>query len=154
MTPMIDVTFLLLIFFMCTLNFRTLEGRLAAYLPDDVGVNPTDAVPDEKVRITLEVKQAGARTDPRTGGTKLGRGRFEFDGTRVLEYTVGPVKTRDRRVLAQRLELLHRRAPERPVTIDARAGTVYGDVVRVLDAALAAGFERITFVGGPAEPPR
>ena len=39
MTPMIDVTFLLLIFFMCTLKFKTLEGKLAAYLPKDVGVN-------------------------------------------------------------------------------------------------------------------
>ncbi len=49
MTPMIDVTFLLLIFFMCTLKFKTLEGKLAAYLPKDVGVNQTDAEPIEKV---------------------------------------------------------------------------------------------------------
>ncbi|MEL6716433.1 MAG: biopolymer transporter ExbD, partial [Planctomycetota bacterium] len=33
MTPMIDVTFLLLIFFMCTLKFKVLEGKLGAYLP-------------------------------------------------------------------------------------------------------------------------
>jgi len=45
MTPMIDVTFLLLIFFMCTLKFKTLEGKLAAYLPKDVGVNQADAEP-------------------------------------------------------------------------------------------------------------
>ncbi|MDF1837417.1 MAG: biopolymer transporter ExbD, partial [Planctomycetota bacterium] len=38
MTPMIDVTFLLLIFFMCTLKFKVLEGKLTAYLPKDVGV--------------------------------------------------------------------------------------------------------------------
>ena len=31
MTPMIDVTFLLLIFFMCTLKFKVLEGKLGAY---------------------------------------------------------------------------------------------------------------------------
>jgi hypothetical protein len=41
--------------------------------------------------------------------------------------------------------------PERPATIDARAGTVYGDVVPVLDVAISAGFEEITFMGAPPE---
>ena len=45
MTPMIDVVFLLLIFFMCTLRFKTLEGKLAAYLPRDAGVNPWQVEP-------------------------------------------------------------------------------------------------------------
>jgi biopolymer transport protein ExbD len=38
MTPMIDVTFLLLIFFMCACKFKTFEGKLAAYLPKDKGL--------------------------------------------------------------------------------------------------------------------
>ncbi len=38
MTPMIDVTFQLLIFFMVTSKFKTLEGKLAAYLPKDKGL--------------------------------------------------------------------------------------------------------------------
>lgn len=55
MTPMIDVTFLLLIFFMCTLKFKVLEGKLTAYLPKDVGVNSSDAPPVEKVQIDIHV---------------------------------------------------------------------------------------------------
>ena len=51
MTPMIDVTFLLLIFFMCTIKFKTLEGKLEAFLPKDVGVNSSDAPPKEKIDI-------------------------------------------------------------------------------------------------------
>ncbi len=47
MTPMIDVTFQLLIFFMCTIKFKVLEGKLAAYLPKDVGVNTSPAEPIE-----------------------------------------------------------------------------------------------------------
>ena len=43
MTPMIDVTFLLLIFFIVTLNFRTLEGRLDANLPKENGSGPKHA---------------------------------------------------------------------------------------------------------------
>ena len=47
MTPMIDVTFLLLIFFLCTIKFKLLEGKLAAYLPKDVGVNSSQADPKD-----------------------------------------------------------------------------------------------------------
>ena len=32
LTPMIDISFLILIFFMC-LPFKTLDGKLAAFLP-------------------------------------------------------------------------------------------------------------------------
>ena len=45
MTPMIDVVFLLLIFFLCTLKFKLLEGKLAAYLPKDLGGNSMPAEP-------------------------------------------------------------------------------------------------------------
>ena len=58
MTSMIDVTFLLLIFFMCTLKFKTLEGKLAAYLPKDVGVNTSEAEPIEKVEILIRADQS------------------------------------------------------------------------------------------------
>ena len=55
MTPMIDVTFQLLIFFMLTIEFKTLEGKLAAYLPKDVGVNTSEAEPKEKIEIKIKV---------------------------------------------------------------------------------------------------
>lgn len=35
LTPMIDVTFLILVFFLCTIKFKTLEGKLDSYLPKD-----------------------------------------------------------------------------------------------------------------------
>ena len=37
MTPMIDITFLLLIFFMLACKFRTIEGKLKAFLPKGQG---------------------------------------------------------------------------------------------------------------------
>ncbi len=39
MTPMIDVVFQLLIFFMVGCQFKTFEGKLAAYLPKRIGPN-------------------------------------------------------------------------------------------------------------------
>ena len=155
MTPMIDVTFLLLIFFMCTLKFKTLEGKLAAYLPKDVGVNQSDAEPKEKVEITMRVLQEGNKMIPVREGKPTvmwnaadhaGK-RFVFDDTRVIEYSIGPRKTRSLDELQDRLKQLISADEERPATIDARPGIVYEDVVEVLDRAMNAKFKEVTFVG-------
>ena len=150
MTPMIDVTFLLLIFFMCTLKFKTLEGKLAAYLPKDVGVNQSDAEPKEKVEILMRVRNQGTKYKD-LGKGKLGPynddGRFVYGDDRVVEYSVGIMKTTKLTQIEARLKELHASDPERPATIDARPGTVYGDVIKVLDVALSAEFTDITFVG-------
>lgn len=157
MTPMIDVTFLLLIFFMCTIKFKTLEGKLSAYLPKDVGVNQTEAVPIEKVEIRIDVANEGAKVfpklHPQQGQPWDGNGRFVFQpGTRKLSYSVGPRQYTDLDQLLARLKVLHREDEERPATIDARPGTVYGDVVPVLDATIEAKFKEITFVGSYGTP--
>ncbi len=147
MTPMIDVTFLLLIFFLLTLKFKTLEGKLSAYLPKDVGVNSSDSEPIEKVEIMVQVVQEGTRRDPNNLAAPWGgEGRFEYVG-RKLQYAVGPQKTGDLDELKDRLDRLFKADDERPATIDARKGTVYGDIVPVLDVAVEVGFTDITFVG-------
>ena len=151
MTPMIDVTFLLLIFFMCTLKFKTLEGKLAAYLPKDVGVNTMQAEPIPKVEIQLRVVTAGTKYDPR--GSRFGEWsgkpgtRYSNGDDRVIQYSIGPRKTNSLAEVQDRLKALHREDEKRPATIDARPGTIYADVVKVLDAALDAGFTEVTFVG-------
>ena len=55
MTPMIDVCFQLLIFFMVTSKFKTLEGKLAAYLPKDRGWININTPPPEilPIRVVL-----------------------------------------------------------------------------------------------------
>ncbi len=150
MTPMIDVVFLLLIFFMCTLRFKTLEGKLAAYLPKDVGVNTTEAEPQEKVEILLRVRVEGGKLNS-NGEPYEGTGRWYYDDTRVIEYSVGPKKMTELEELGRRLKELHKKDPDRASTVDARTDIVYGDVVKVLDIALTAGFNEITFVGAYPE---
>ena len=147
MTPMIDVTFLLLIFFLLTLRFKTLEGKLSAYLPKDVGVNQMQAEPIEKVEITLRVVNEGKRMDP-LDATKpwSGEKRYQWIG-REISYQIGPRKFTDLAALEARLVELHQADDKRPATIDSRPGTIYGDVVPVLDAAIRAKFTDITFVG-------
>ena len=153
MTPMIDVTFLLLIFFLLTLKFKVLEGKLMAYLPKDVGVNSSPAEPKEKVEIIISIPsgKTGSKVyaaDPNKGAAWQGETdrRFEFVGREPV-YQIGPRRTKKVDELARWLKDLYRKDPEAPTTIDCRKGTVYGDMVPVLDAAVAANFEKITFVG-------
>ncbi|MEZ5989635.1 MAG: biopolymer transporter ExbD [Planctomycetota bacterium] len=86
MTPMIDVTFLLLIFFLC-LEFKTLEGKLQANLPKDLGPHHSAAVPIDKVDLEVRCLARGTeRTDPHGG-------RFDLVG-HELGWRLGPVPTR------------------------------------------------------------
>ena len=165
MTPMIDVTFLLLIFFMCTIKFKTLEGKLSAFLPKDVGVNQSDAEPKEKTEILIKVLQEGTKLDPRSAQELDSRDpnrvapwngqqgtRFVYGTDRILQFKIGPRSTQDIDELQDRLNRIFKDNTipgEDPpaATIDPRKGTVYEDVVSVLDCAIIAGFTDITFVG-------
>lgn len=148
MTPMIDMTFQLLIFFMLTIEFKTLEGKLAAYLPKDVGVNNTQAEPIEKVEIRIKVVNEGSKVDPYEPTQPWsGTGPFKFGADREVTYSIGPKTTKDLDELSFRLGEFHRADPEQPATIDPYPGTVYEDVILVLDVAVQIGYEDITFIG-------
>jgi biopolymer transport protein ExbD len=54
LTPMIDISFLMIIFFMC-LPFKTLEGKLQAFLPTDKGINPTPEEPPIEIKVSVHI---------------------------------------------------------------------------------------------------
>ena len=54
LTPMIDVVFLLLIFFMC-MKFKTVENKLPAELPLDSGLSPGPPDIFEQLRFSLKL---------------------------------------------------------------------------------------------------
>ncbi|HEX9792452.1 MAG TPA: biopolymer transporter ExbD [Planctomycetota bacterium] len=146
MTPMIDVTFLLLIFFIVTLKFKTLEGRLDAALPKDMGSAATKAEEIEKVDIVLYVANPGSmQPDPSTGSRSQPQGRLNHFVGRVIRYEVGTQSFTDLVALRQFLTRFDK--DETPVTFDSRRDTVYGDVVAVLDVVVDMGFKKITFAG-------
>jgi biopolymer transport protein ExbD len=147
MTPMIDVVFQLLIFFMLTIKFKTLEGKLAAYLPKDVGVNKTEAVPKEKVEIKLKVEKEGTKMHPRDDELWSGTGPFRYGSDRVVKYSIGPKATTKLDEAALRLKELFAADKEGTVTIDPYPGTVYSDVILILDEAIKVGYRDISFVG-------
>ncbi len=60
LTPMIDISFLIIIFFMC-LPFKTLEGKLQAFLPTDKGINPIPADPPNEIKVSVHILARGER---------------------------------------------------------------------------------------------
>jgi biopolymer transport protein ExbD len=64
LTPMIDIVFLLLIFFLCTTRFDTLEGKLLAYLPQNGVINRplSPALETEPILLRLTRDQYNHRT--------------------------------------------------------------------------------------------
>ena len=154
MTPKIDVKIQLLNIFKCTLKFKVLEGKLGAYLPKDVSENTTHAEPVEKVDIRLDVLNAGNKMRetrdglvPYTAEDAAANRRFVYDNTRRIQYTVGPKRTQNIADVVKSLKAYRKADPEKKATIDPRTGVTNKDVVIVLDAAIDAGYEDITFKG-------
>lgn len=139
MTPMIDVTFLLLVFFIVTLNFRVLEGRLDTALPKGMGVNKPSVEQIEKLDVRILVAEPGELVrDPESEGLHIYQGRrlrFETGSHRFA--TIGEL--RDFLVTWPDREI--------SVSVDPCEGTIYGDIIPVLDALIEQGFEDIAFVG-------
>ncbi len=131
MTPMIDVTFLLLIFFLCSIKFKLLDGKLAAYLPRDVGVNATPLDKElEKIEIDLRISKSAA-----LGFTMSVNGRKQSN----LNQFYRTVKE------------FHRKAPDAKATIYPYKEITYGHVVKVVNECLRADLRDITFGGTPLD---
>jgi len=150
MTPMIDVTFLLLIFFIVTLKFKVLEGRLDAALPKDRGTSTSQAEEVEKIDVLLVVAEPGTLIDDKKiKGLKTYQGRrirVEI-GTQKWYYDPYNVKDVYDPIpgLPQFLSTYDK--VETPVSLDARKGINYGDVIVILDVVVRQKFEKVSFAG-------
>lgn len=145
MTPMIDCTFLLLIFFILTLKFKILEGRLDAALPKDMGTMSTKVEEIEKVDILLMISDPGQLVDdvnPENGkpnGLKVYKNR-------VVRYEVGTQVFRSIEDLERFLATVADK-DETPVTLDPRKDIINEDVMKVLDAVIRQKFKKVSFAG-------
>ena len=127
LTPMIDVVFLLLIFFIVTIKFKVLEGKLETELPKDVGVNsqPVDEVL-EKIEIDITPDKS------RPFGIKV-----------AVNSRVMPSFDSFRDELAR-----WKKVQENPkATLYPDSTINYEQVVKVVDQCLMANLTDITFAG-------
>lgn len=125
MTPMIDVVFLLLVFFLCTASFEQPEENLSASLiveSKTPGNETAATIPPELEDVTIVGASVGGFTT------------WTVNGGRT---------TGDLAELAALLGQLAAIDTSLPVTIDPGADVPLGDVVGAYDAARSAGFRRV-----------
>ena len=152
MTPMIDVVFLLIIFFLC-IEFRVLEAKVPVYMPRKHGTDKAFVEPEEELRISIECIESGTRI-PRPG-----KGYYLVG--REVNYVLGPASVPSLESLRDRLRAIHDdpqrdvvdterpgRAKKMDVLVVPGPGVVYGDVAQCVDVIMATGFETVKFAGG------
>jgi biopolymer transport protein ExbD len=136
MTPMIDVVFLLLIFFLLTSTFQASEELLPTHLPQTGAVEAQIDVPPEVQdleQIVIDLRWPGRLV------VELNGGRYE-DLQRVRAVLVGTDGQPGLGALA----------PELPVILDVEDAVPLEYVVDVYDLCRLAGFEKVHFaVAGP-----
>lgn len=120
MASMIDVVFLLLIFFMCTSSFEMLENDLPAQAPQASSGQPQEQPDFEPVRISLS----------RVGNTVVIMCGDEPCGT--VAGLIGKLKTL-------------RAVDDVPVVIQGERTVPFGDMVAALDACYQADLRRVAF---------
>ncbi len=123
LTPLIDVVFLLLIFFMVSTSF-TSETQLAVNLPQADGSPASNSPRQLNLMISAD-------------------GQFRLNGERV-DSTAQAVRTALRQQAGQRRDL--------PLTIAADGNAAHRHVVTALDAAHTLGFQRLSIAAQSLQP--
>jgi biopolymer transport protein ExbD len=163
---MIDCTFLLLIFFMLATKFKTVEGRLKAFLPKDRGPGTGTTIIDlGDMRVKLLWCKPGTRIEFRKRLVNEPFGKY-FEAVKNGQVVMKVEQRYFRSINGPRGELwpdyrelykytLQTKADYRPpsfdpgkkmpVIIDAREAVPWKHVVMVLNIALKAGLHDITF---------
>lgn len=131
LTPMVDLTFLLLVFFML-LPFRSLERQVSAYLPRTRPWHgPILPVDGPTIRVELQRSRGEWSTRVRLLDTYLGSGEKAF---RRLDARIAAI-------LAHQEEL--------PGLLDAAGDVPHQDVIRCVDSFRKAGVKFLEFTGAP-----
>lgn len=126
MTPMIDVIFLLLTFFICTTSFRAAEEALPTHL-QAAGDGPISLPPDEEVEELEEVVVKVRWQDERP--------RWEINERPCAAWT-------DVRITLAPLAQLQ---ADLPVVLSVAAEVPLGAMIDVYDLCRQLGFQRIQF---------
>ncbi|NNJ26701.1 ExbD/TolR family protein [Alienimonas chondri] len=127
LTPMIDLVFLLLTFWICASVGRVSEQVLATELSGAaIEANvPSDEPPPPLGELWVRLARAGDTTTATANGTT-------YPDLDAFERVLRGLAAADA-------------AGELPVILDVGGAVPAGDVVRVYDAARAAGFEQVSF---------
>jgi biopolymer transport protein ExbD len=153
LTPMIDVSFLLIIFFIC-LPFKTLAGKLAAFLPTDKGINPTPQEPLAEIKV--QVHLLARKEEARQWGPKDAQQSITMP-TQIV-YKVNDRETENLNEVYRMIVDAKRQAEGSENTrvlgeIKAGHKTPHMYIVAVLNKFAEAGMEKVDFYGTQIPPP-
>ncbi|MGE0708890.1 MAG: ExbD/TolR family protein [Planctomycetota bacterium] len=152
LTPMIDIVFNLLIFFMCATKFRTPEGVIEAFLPKDKGqAAGTPQIDLNEVRIKLLwYDESGRPTKEDRGCVVLKVGDDKFNNAGDFERGRFPEmsdvwKNLHAKLLEFKAGYKGSSAKGLPVIIDARRQVPTKYVISALNEVVRAGISDVTF---------
>jgi biopolymer transport protein ExbD len=167
MTPMIDICFQLIVFFMLTLKFPSVSGRFESLLPKDRGqqasaanIKPFKDIEVKLFRENLDKPREEQFTKIRVGETftrSLPKGPWPTTGDLEDVRRAEEVKVMNEITAAiASAWSLQSKSPEVAGEIKAPfpkgLAVPHGDVMSVLDAFIAAGIKQVNFEGAP--PPK
>ncbi|TWU30560.1 biopolymer transporter ExbD [Novipirellula artificiosorum] len=133
MTPMIDVVFLLLVFFVWTSSFELPEFDLPSSMaqPPTMGSKRSQtAMPPPEIFDEILIRMIPNVPEPHELAFRL-----ELNGQEIADLTV----------LRQRIREILALGVQPPVIVDPDPALSIADAVRVYDAARAAGADRVLF---------
>jgi len=128
MTPMIDVVFLLLVFFIWTSSFQIVER----VLPSNVtAISGTDSTPQDQPpppeedfdKVVIRLRQRAGR----------------------LTWRINDVEVAGMRQMRERLDAIAKIKQDVPVILHPDPDVALGDVINVYDITRLAGFQQIQF---------
>ncbi len=128
LAPMIDVTFLLLIFFSVTTTFKRAEGFLSAHLPKDQG-RPTVALPVSPIVVRVD---------------QFGKGPGDYR-LRVDNFLNAPATFDELAAFLENVQGNPGFSAATPVVIAADPDVAWDHVVNSWNAAVRAGCKNISF---------
>lgn len=139
MAPMIDVVFLLLMYFLLAADFSAREEIFRLDLPDQAGI----AAPDDPFRLDqepLRIRLSSTGPGPRDLGLALEDPHPRIDGPRDLErFLRSSLLRTDGGLFAE----------DHPILIEPDGGTMWDHAVATFDAAVKAGYTNVIFVRLP-----
>lgn len=140
MTPMIDVIFQLMIFFMCSLHFKSLEGKLFSYLPRDKGMSSTSVT--DPILEEVRIKLAYSESAPLLTKIKVGEAVIpDWDALLKKMESLAPT------LVTSSGDII-------PVKIDADEMIPTQSVVSALNICKKAGVQKTEFAAKTSAPPK
>ena len=165
MTPMIDIVFQLILFFLFSLKFRSQEYRIESTLPKDRGIQATPQLVTDIPSIKVSLFRMNAETPLKAftkiklAGSEILMPPYQWDSSSKTKDTETE-DDRDRRYAAitQKIKDLFGSNKELKGEIETPRpfgdAVPHADVMRILDCFVAAGVKDVNFVGTPAPLPK